>query len=50
MVGPGGAMIPIVEGLDRPTSLEIVGDTAYVVGLGGDVVRVTGIGRSPHHH
>ena len=26
--------------LDRPTSMEIVGDTAYVVSVVGDVYRV----------
>ena len=26
--------------LDRPTSLEIVGDTAYVVGLAGTIVEI----------
>jgi hypothetical protein len=35
-----GTLTPIVEHLDQPTSLEIVGDTAYVVGLGGTVTRI----------
>jgi len=30
----------VVDGLDQPTSLEIVGDTAYVVTLGGEVWRI----------
>jgi hypothetical protein len=42
----GGELEPVVGGdgrelvLDRPTSLEVVGDTAYVVGLTGTVVRI----------
>lgn len=43
VVDPDGGVTPIVEGLDRPTSMEIVGDTAYVVGLSGEVVRIDDI-------
>ena len=41
-----GSLRPVVDRsgaelvLDRPTSLEIVGDTAYVVSLAGNVVRI----------
>jgi hypothetical protein len=41
-----GTLVPVVDAagrelvLDRPTSLEIVGRTAYVVGLAGTVVRI----------
>lgn len=41
-----GALVPVVDDdgdeivLDRPTSLELVGDTAYVVTLGGTVVEI----------
>ncbi len=41
-----GGLAPVVDGngnelvLDRPTSLELVGNTAYVVGLSGTVVRI----------
>lgn len=35
-----GDLKVVASGLDRPTSMEIVGCTAYVVGLGGDVVRL----------
>lgn len=37
---PDGSVATVADGLDRPTSMEVVGDTAYVVGLGGDVVSV----------
>jgi hypothetical protein len=30
-------MTPVTGGLDRPTSLEFIGDTAYVVTLTGEV-------------
>ena len=41
-----GALVPVVDGdghqlvLDRPTSLELIGDTAYVVGLSGTIVKI----------
>ncbi len=45
-VSPHGDLVPVrtADGseivLDRPTSLELVGDTAYVVGLSGTVVTI----------
>ena len=39
----GGRLATLVAGLDRPTSLELVGRTAYVVTLTGKVLRVTGL-------
>lgn len=45
-VDRSGALVPVVDGdgnelvLDRPTSLELIGDTAYVVGLAGTVVTI----------
>ena len=45
-VDPHGDLVPVVDAdgseivLDRPTSLELVGDTAYVVGLGGTIVKI----------
>jgi hypothetical protein len=41
-----GELVPVVDGdghelvLDRPTSLEVIGDTAYVVGLSGTIVQI----------
>ena len=41
-----GELVPVRDAdgseivLDRPTSLELVGDTAYVVGLAGTVVTI----------
>ena len=46
-VAAGGTFDLVAEGLDRPTSLEIIGDTAYIVTLGGEVWTVGGIASAP---
>jgi len=38
----------IIEGLDRPTSLEILGNTAYIVTLGGEVWMIDGVASPPY--
>jgi hypothetical protein len=38
----------ITEGLDRPTSLEILGNTAYIVTLGGEVWMIDGVASPPY--
>jgi len=49
VVGRHGDLSPVVDGrgqelvLDRPTSVEFSGDTAYVVSVTGDVYRVDGL-------
>ncbi len=43
----GGSFTSVVDGLDRPTSLEFVDDTAFVVTLTGKVLRIDGVGRAP---
>jgi hypothetical protein len=49
VVGRHGDLTPVVNGrgqelvLDRPTSLEVVGATAYVVSVTGNVYRVDGL-------
>ena len=35
--GPNGTMTVVTSGLDRPTSVEIVGTTAFVVTLTGQL-------------
>ena len=41
-----GTLVPVVDGageeivLDRPTSLELIGNTAYVISLSGTIVRI----------
>ena len=42
-----GGLAPVVEGLDRPTSLEFIGKTAFVITLTGTVVRIDDAGRPP---
>jgi hypothetical protein len=36
-VEPDGSFSTIMEGLDRPTSMEVIGNTAYVVSLSGEI-------------
>ena len=49
VVGTGGELTPVLAGggkalvLDRPTSVEFVGNTAYVVSVTGAVYRVDGL-------
>ena len=33
----------VVGGLNQPTSLEFLGDTAYVVTYGGEIWRIDGV-------
>ena len=42
LVARGGLLVPVVLGLDRPTSFELVGDDALVVTLTGRVLRISG--------
>ncbi len=42
-VNRDGGFSVIAEGLDQPTSLEIIGNTAYVVTLPGEIRRIDGI-------
>ena len=39
-VNRNGTMTPVAANLDRPTSLEFIRNTAYVVTLGGDVLKI----------
>lgn len=38
-----GGLALVAGGLDRPNSLEVIRTTAYVVTLGGDVLRIRGL-------
>ena len=42
-----GAFTVLAEGLDRPTSLEIINNTAYVVTLGGEIWMIDNIAGPP---
>src|SRR5205807_937983 len=43
-----GTFTTVAQGLDRPTSLEIVDNTAYVVTLGGEVWKVDDVTGPPY--
>jgi hypothetical protein len=44
-------MTPIATSLNLPSSVELIGDTAYVVALTGEIWTVdTGSGPSHGHH
>jgi hypothetical protein len=42
-----GSLSVVVEGLDRPTSLDFIGDTAFVVNLDGEVWRIDDVPGRP---
>jgi hypothetical protein len=46
-VNADGTVTVIADQFDRPTSLEIIGNTAYIVTLGGDVWTVDNIASPP---
>jgi hypothetical protein len=43
-IGADGSYTTVADHLDRPTSLEIVGHTAFVVSLAGTVTRIDNVG------
>ncbi|HEX9782202.1 MAG TPA: ScyD/ScyE family protein, partial [Opitutaceae bacterium] len=43
-----GAFTVIIDGLDRPTSLEFIGNTAYVVTLTGEIWKIKGVSGPPY--
>ena len=47
-VNRNGTFTVVAEGIDRPTSLEIIGNTAYVVTLTGEIWRFDSISGPPH--
>jgi hypothetical protein len=40
-----GTFTVVTDGLNQPTSLEFIGDTAYVVTYGGEIWRIDGVSR-----
>jgi hypothetical protein len=42
-----GTLSVVADGLDRPTSMEIIGNTAYVVTIGGEVWTIENIASPP---
>lgn len=46
-VNRDGTMTTVIDGLDQPTSLEVIGNAAYVVTLGGEIWRIDDISGPP---
>jgi sugar lactone lactonase YvrE len=46
-VDHGGTFTVVADGLDRPTSLEIVGDTAFVTTFGGEIWKIERVSSRP---
>jgi len=44
-VNGNGTFTVVVDGLDRPTSLEFIRNTAYVVTLGGEIWKIRRVSR-----
>jgi hypothetical protein len=43
-----GTFSVITDGLDRPTSLEFIGNTAYIVTLAGEIWKIKGVSCPPY--
>ena len=46
-VNNDGTFTEVFAPLDRPTSLEFIGNTAYVVTLGGEIWKIDNVGVPP---
>jgi len=47
-VNGDGTLSVVMDGLDQSTSLEFIGDTAYVVTLTGEIWRIDGVSGPPY--
>jgi hypothetical protein len=47
-VNGNGTFTVLADGLDRPTSLEFIGNTAYVVTFGGEIWRFDSVSGPPY--
>jgi hypothetical protein len=47
-VNADGSVTPIIMGVDRPTSMEFIGNTAYIVNLIGEIWRIDGVSPPPY--
>ena len=47
-VNGDGTFTTVVGGLDRPTSVEIIKNTAYVVSLAGEIWKIDGVSCPPY--
>jgi hypothetical protein len=46
-VNGNGTFTVVTDSLDRPTSLEFIGNTAYVITLGGEIWKIEGVSCPP---
>jgi hypothetical protein len=46
-VNADGTVTELIAALNQPTSMEMIGTTAYVVTLGGEIWKVTGLAQPP---
>ena len=44
-----GTFSTVVDGLDRPTSVEFIHNTAYVITLTGEIWKIENVSGRPHH-
>jgi hypothetical protein len=49
-VNEDGTFTTLAEGLNQPTSMEIIDNTAYVVTLGGDILMIDNLSSPPYGH
>jgi hypothetical protein len=47
-VNRNGTFTVVIDGLNQPTSLEFIKNTAYVVTLGGEIWKIKGVSGPPH--
>jgi hypothetical protein len=47
VVNYDGTFATVTEGLDRPTSMEFIKNTAYIVSLAGEVWKIGNVGSPP---
>jgi hypothetical protein len=47
-VNRDGTFTVVIDGLNQPTSLEFIKNTAYVVTLGGEIWKIKGVSRPPY--
>jgi hypothetical protein len=47
-VNQDGTFTDIIEGLNQPTSMEFIGNTAYVVSLAGDIYKIDNVSSPPY--
>jgi hypothetical protein len=49
-VNRDGTVTVLVAGLNQPTSMEFIGNTAYVVSLAGEVWKIDNVSPPPYGH